>query len=144
MKLLDCTGKLNSHDDYIRIINKLHQICTHIEIVVLDQRHSNKLVNKLKSDVIYKKEVSKWWGTEILGRKNNLYGIKASDELFNLLKQYETFCKSATLDDKGEFWCKLTDFGYDDIAFYDDNINIPLLYTTTHEGYITIRNDLVK
>lgn len=30
----------------------------------------------------------------------------------------------------------------DDIAFFDDK-EIPLLFITTHEGYITIREDLV-
>ena len=143
MKLIDYTGKLNLHNDYVNILTTLQQICTHIEIVVLDQRDSNELVDRLKSDIIYTKKVSKWWGTEMLGGKNNLYGIKASDKLFNLLKKYETFCKSATLDDKGEFWSELTTFGYDDIAFYDDSAT-PLLYTTTHEGYITIREDLIK
>ncbi|MGN0142290.1 MAG: hypothetical protein ACI4AD_08670 [Roseburia sp.] len=35
-----------------------------------------------------------------------------------------------------------TDFGINDIAFFDDD-EMPLLFTTTHEGYITIRNDLL-
>ena len=34
-----------------------------------------------------------------------------------------------------------TDFGYDDIAFYDKD-NRCLLNTTTHEGYIMIDDDL--
>ena len=38
---------------------------------------------------------------------------------------------------------KDTDFGINDIAFFDDK-ELPLLFTTTHEGYITIRDDLFK
>ena len=36
-----------------------------------------------------------------------------------------------------------TDFGMNDIAFFDDK-DLPLLFTTTHEGYIMIRDDLLK
>ena len=39
-------------------------------------------------------------------------------------------------------YAEITEFGSDDIAFFDDN-EIPLLYTTTHEGFIIIREDLI-
>ena len=37
----------------------------------------------------------------------------------------------------------MTNFGDDDIAFFD-NEKEPLLYTVTHEGYIRVREDIYK
>ena len=39
-------------------------------------------------------------------------------------------------------YSELTNFGFDDIAFYDNKENI-LLFTTTHEGYVSVRRDLI-
>lgn len=60
--------------------------------------------------------------------------------MFEYLSQFEAFCKYI-LGDKGDV-VEDTNFGINDIAFFDDK-EIPLLFTTTHEGYITIREDLV-
>ena len=57
------------------------------------------------------------------------------------LEQFETFCKY-TFSNSHDI-VKDTDFGINDIAFFDDK-ELPLLFTTTHEGYITIRDDLFK
>ena len=65
--------------------------------------------------------------------------IKATKELFNYLKNFETFCKFKT-GYYGDYTEK-TDFGINDIAFFDRN-GEELLFTTTHEGYIDIREDL--
>ena len=150
MKLIDYIGKLNCHEDYLKIINKLEQKSLYIEIVIISERESNELVDKLKEDIIGIKKVSKWWGTST-ALQNNLYKIKASKKLFEYLRQYETFCKYYTFDQLEEdgrtnIFCgdqvEYTDFGCDDIVFYDDK-ELPLLYTTTHEGYIMIRDDLL-
>mgnify|MGYP003302391504 CR=1 FL=1 len=142
MELLDYTGKLNSHVDYLKVMNVLKSRTKYIEIVVLDGRKSNDLLNEFKDNVIFVKKVSKWWNTEIRGT-NYLYRLKTSNELFEYLSRFETFCKYFEADEFcGYDRCETTDFGIDDIAFYDD-CDLPLLCTTTHEGYILIREDLM-
>ena len=137
--MIDYTGKLNEHIEYIKILNNLEPKSKFIEIVLIDEKDSNELVKKFKNDIISQKIVSKWWGTET-NAKNKLFKIKASKELFNYLKTFETFCKYYISYTKGDY-NEITDFGLDDIAFYDENNNI-LLCTTTHEGYILIDKSL--
>lgn len=139
--MIDYTGKLNNHKQYIKIIDALEQTTQHIEIVLIDEKETNDLVEKFKSDIISKKIVSKWWGTETVA-KNKLIKIKSSKELFEYLRQFETFCKYHTSFIRGDY-SAITDFGYDDIAFYDEKDEI-LLCTTTHEGYIAINERLLK
>lgn len=142
MELLDYTGKLNNHEEYLNVLNKLEFKTKYIEIVILDGRKSNDLLIKFKDNVVFIKKVSKWWNTEIRGT-NYLYRLKISNELFEYLSKFETFCKYYEADDFLQYdRCEITDFGIDDIAFYDDN-DLPLLCTTTHEGYILIREDLM-
>ena len=146
MNIIDYTGKLNKHEEYIRILNKIEAKCKYIEVVIIDQRKSNELVDKFSNDIIGHKKVSEWWGTETKSA-NNLYKIKASKELFEYLTQYETFCKYYEYGStqkslsRGDY-SEITDFGQDDIAFYDKNDNY-LLFTTTHEGYISISDEIV-
>lgn len=146
MKLIDYTGKLNIHEKYLEIIDKLENKTEYIEIVILDEKDKNELVNQFSKDIILKTKVSKWWGTETTAI-NNLYKIKSSKELFKSLRQYETFCKyhEYGTDNKSlkfEDYSELTNFGADDIAFYSKNDEC-LLFTTTHEGFITINEELV-
>ncbi len=138
--LIDYTGQLNNHEDYVQIIKRMENKCDYIEIVILDERSSNAMVDSLKDDIISKKFVSKWWQTETTV-KNKLFKIKASKKLFDYLYNLNTFCIYSISDDNKEYF-ELTDFGYDDIAFFDNNDSI-LLCTTTHEGYISIREDLI-
>lgn len=141
MKLLDYTGKLNNHDEYLKILEKLKDKSKYIEIVIIFEKGNNELVDTFKNDIIFSKKVSKWWGTES-SAVNNLYRIKASNELFDYLTKFETFCKYFVADNKYYYDRQITtNFGEDDIAFFDDN-DIPLLFTTTHESYIYIREDL--
>lgn len=141
--MIDYTGKLNNHKQYIDILNKLNPHCKYIEIVIIDGRKSNKLIEKFTDDILEVKKVSKWWGTETKG-SNYLYKINFSEELFEYLKQFETFCKYYEYGSNNESlirgdYSEITDFGLDDIAFYNEN-NECLLCTTTHEGYIAINN----
>lgn len=145
--MIDYTGKLNNHEDYINILNKVETMCDYIEIVVIDGKESNDLVNKFKNDILKVKKVSKWWGTKIKD-KNYLYKIKTSKSFFDYIKKYETFCKYYEYGSNKESFKKgdyseITDFGLDDIAFYDNN-NDCLLCTTTHEGYILIKKNIIK
>ena len=141
--MIDYTGKLNNHKQYIDILNKLKPHCKYIEIVIIDGRKSNKLIEKFTNDILEVKKVSKWWETETKG-SNYLYKINFSEELFEYLKQFETFCKYYEYGSNNESlirgdYSEITDFGLDDIAFYNEN-NECLLCTTTHEGYIAINN----
>ena len=144
--MIDYTGKLNEKKDYLRILEKLKSKTSYIEIVILDGKKTNELVTMFQSDIISHNKVNRWWGTITKGQ-NNLYRIKSSDELFNYLKKFETFCKyyhygtTKKSLNHGDY-SEDTDFGIDDIAFYDINGNT-LLNTTTHEGYILISEEIM-
>ena len=139
MELVDYTGKLNSHNEYLQIINQLENKCKYIEYVLVNQDEI-KFVEKFENLIVSLEQKNKWWGTES-SKKNKVYKIKSSKEIFKYLKQFETFCKYTLLKD-GDI-VEDTDFGTNDIAFFDDK-EMPLLFTTTHEGYIIIRDDLLK
>lgn len=140
MEFVDFIGKLNDHEEYLKIIDILKKKSHYIEIVIIDDKYSSGLSEIFKADIISKKIVSKWWGTSGNAR-NKMYKIKVSNALFSKLKEYETFCKYYVDLENGDH-VETTDFGYDDIAFFDDNIE-PLLFTTSHEGYVTAREDLL-
>lgn len=133
MELIDYTGKLNEHDKYIEMLNRLKRKCKYIDITLIDNKESNIFIEKFNEDIIYYKK-----------GKNNTVRFKKTDVFFNFLKRFETFCKyyisdSLGVEDKVEY----TDFGLDNIAFYDDN-ETPLLSTETHEGIILIREDFIE
>ena len=133
MELIDYTGKLNEHDKYIKMLDRLKRKCKYIDITLIDNKERNVITEKFKEDIIYYKK-----------RNNNIVRLKTTDEFFNYLKRFETFCKyyiseNLGVSDKVEY----TDFGLDDIAFYDDN-ETPLLSTETHEGIILIRDDFIE
>lgn len=139
--MIDYTGKLNEHEEYLKILNLLEKKTSYIEIVLIDKKKTNELVEKFKDKIISTQFVSKWWGTETR-IKNKLIKIESSKELFDYLSKFETFCKYYTSENRGDY-SEITDFGYDDIAFYDKFEN-PLLFTTTHEGYIIVSDNLIK
>ena len=139
MKLVDYTGKLNNHDEYLQTIKQLENKSKYIEYVLVDE-YDTKLIENFERFIISLELKNKWWGTKS-SRRNKVYKIKSSNEIFKYLKQFETFCKY-TISNGGDV-VEDTDFGINDIAFFDDK-DIPLLFTTTHEGYITIRDDLFR
>ena len=137
---MDYTGKLNNHKKYIKVLKRLEEKTKYIEIVLIDEKETNDLVEKFKQNIISIELVSSWWGTETEA-KNKLVKINASKELFEYLQKFETFCKYYTSIFRGDH-SETTDFGYDDISFYNENDEM-LLCTTTHEGYIMINEKLV-
>lgn len=139
MKLINYTGKLNNHNEYLQVIRQLENKCRYIEYVLVDEE-DKKFIEKFESLIISKERKNKWWGTKA-HEENQVYKIKATKEIFNYLKKFETFCKYI-ISNSGDI-SEDTDFGINDIAFFDDK-DLPLLFTTTHEGYITIRDDLFK
>lgn len=144
MKLLNYNGKLNNHKDYLLALQLLEKRCDYIELVLMADKCSTKIVSKFKSDIIECKNVTKWWSGKYY-EEHPLYKIKASKELFCYLRKFKTFCYYFRADvynlsyDK----TKYTKFGIDDIAFYESANKTPLLCTTTHECYIMIREDLI-
>lgn len=139
--MIDMTGKLNNHDNYLNILMFLEKQCSYIEVFLIDGKETNNLIDKFKNNIISSKYVSKWLGSEING-KNKLIKLKSNKDIFEYLKCFETFCKYYFSCEYGDCPVK-TDFGDDDIAFYDKDNNL-LLCTTTHEGEIFICDDLMK
>ena len=99
--MIDYTGKLNCHENYLKILNILEKKTSYIEIVLIDKKRTNELVNKFKDKIISTELVSKWWGTETRG-KNKLFKIMATKELFDYLSDFETFCKYYISEGKGD------------------------------------------
>lgn len=139
MKLLDYTGKLNSHSEYLQVMKRLENKCKYIDYILVDE-DEKEFIERFENLVISVKLKNRWWGTKSGGR-SKIYKLKASKEVFKYLRQFETFCKYF-VSDKGDI-AEETDFGINDIAFFDDEDELPLLFTTTHEGYIMIREDLL-
>lgn len=130
---------LNDHNEYLKILNILEQKTTYIEYVLVDE-DDTQFIETLKNNIVTQKAVNKWWGTKT-SQRCSLYKIKASSEVFSQLKKYSTFCILKT-GDWGDY-TEITDFGINDIAFFDDKLE-PLLFTTTHEGYIQLRMDVIN
>ena len=117
------------------MLDILEKKCSFIGIGSMDYRH-HEIVEKFNSNIIKKEKSSSWWGTKT-SFIYTLYYIKTSKELFDYLRKYETFCKSVN------YKAKETNFGVDDIAFFDKNDNL-LLRTTTHEGFIFVDESIDK
>ena len=129
--------ELNEHSDYVKVINILESKTKYIEYVVVDEDDVG-LIDYLQGDIIQQKYVNKWWGTKT-SQSCCLYKIKSTPKLFSRLKKFSTFCIFKT-GDCGDY-VESTDFGINDIAFFDDKSE-PILFTTTHEGYIALRKDI--
>ena len=137
---VDYEGKLNNHKDYLKILNILEKKSDFIGIV-----GEHEITKKFKNDIIKTEESSSWWSEET-SCVENIYYIKASSELFNFLRKYETFCKTIVYKNIFNYetlQAETTDFGVNDIAFFDRNDNI-LLATVTHEGFIHVADVVDK
>lgn len=128
---------LNEHNEYLKILKVLEQRTKYVEYVLVDE-DDTRLIDNLQDCIFAQKNVNKWWGTES-SQRCRLYKIKASPKLFSQLKKFSTFCELKT-GDWGDY-TESTDFGINDIAFFDDKTE-PILFTTTHEGYIELRDDI--
>ena len=145
--MIDYTGKLNEHEKYIEMLNVLDKDCDYIEVVIVDGSKNNHIVNRFNKDVISYRSVSMWWCT-VTKKSHYLFKIKYTRKLLEYLKTFETFCKYHEYGSNEETlrrgdYGETTDFGMDDIAFYDKNGRC-LLSTTTHEGYVSINSELVE
>ncbi len=133
--------KLNNHEDYLKMLNILEKKSDFIGIA-----GKHEITDKFKSDIIKIEKSSSWW-TEETSYVELIYYIKASSELFAFLRKYETFCKTIVYKNKyfnyETLETETTDFGEDDIAFFDSDCNI-LLATVTHEGFIYVAENIDK
>ena len=138
---VDYEGKLNNHEDYLKILYLLEKKSDFIGIA-----GKHEITDKFKNDIIKIEKSSSWW-TEETSYVECIYYIKASSELFDFLRKYETFCKTIVYKNKyfnyETLQAETTDFGVDDIAFFDSDCNI-LLATVTHEGFIHVSADVDK
>lgn len=139
MQLIDYTGKLNEHEKYLKIISLLEEKSKFMEYILIYDGDT-KLIDKFSSEIISVRFKNKWWGTKS-SKSVKIYRFRVNEEIFNYLKKFETFCKYV-VSNNGDYVIE-TNFGINDITFYDDE-DLPLLFTTTHEGYIMIRDDLLK
>ena len=139
VKFVDATGKINSYKEYKRVIKQLENKSKYIEYVLVDEDDTT-FIEKFRDLIISIDCKKKWWGTKS-GKRHKIYKLYSSEDIFKYILQFETFCKY-NISSCGDI-VENTDFGINDIAFFDDK-DMPLLFTTTHEGYITIRNDLFE
>lgn len=139
MKLIDYAGKLNHHDKYLEMMKILEKKCRYMEYVLIDE-NDTVFVEKFDRFIVSVKKKNTWWGTKS-ARESKAFRLQSSREIFEYLKRMETFCKYVR-SDNGDI-VERTDFGINDIAFFDDE-KLPLLYTTTHEGEILVREDIVR
>ena len=143
MKLIDYRNKLNTHDEYLKILEILRKKCEHIELIIIDgkDKYSNPIVREFKDDIVLVKK--DYCGYSTL---NDVVYIKATKNFFDYLTRYETFCKyyyAHTKENNDSYdKCENTNFGYDDIVFFDKEGNV-LLFTTTHECNISISEKLL-
>ena len=89
MKLVDYTGKINSHDEYLEILKKLEKKSQYIEYVLVDETDT-KFIEKFTSLIVSMTSKNKWWGTKTGGRGRQVYKIKSSKDIFQHLNKFET------------------------------------------------------
>ena len=136
-------GKLNNHEDYLKMLGILKNKCKFIGISCVCE-FDHELVKEFKNDIMCIEKSNTWWGF-VTSYTAVLYYIKSSNELFDYLKKYETFTKyifgnrNAKIGDEVE----RTNFGYNDIAFFDENDQL-LLKTITHEGDVLVSDSIDK
>ena len=139
---VDYTGKLNNHEDYLKMLKVLEKKCEFIGIT-----DDHEIVDEFRKDIIGSEKSYDIWGIWT-SYERIIYYIEASESLFEYLKKYETFSKYITgkiriifnREETGDY-VDLTNFGTSDIAFYDKEQNV-LLRTNTHEGFVYARKDI--
>lgn len=139
MNLVDYTGNVNQHEEYLELLKILEEKCQMIEYTIINDEDL-ELIERFKEEILSVNSKRKWWGTKS-SKERQVYKIKSSSEVFRYLRQFETFCKF-DISQEGDI-IQETDFGINDIAFFG-NQELPLLFTTTHEGYITVREDVMR
>ena len=65
MKLIDYTGKINNHSEYLEILKRLEKKSKYIEYVLVDE-DDTAFIKKFNDSIIAMAYKSKWWGTKCL------------------------------------------------------------------------------
>ena len=130
--------QLVSREQYHALLQKLEPEAAFIVLTQIDRRDPEAEVIRRAGDcmeLLERKPVWNWLGTVRLGDPAEQYTFAASRSFFIYLRKFESFFLNEPND------LRITDFGYDDIAFLDRDRQ-PLFYTTTHEGYAYLRRGL--
>ncbi len=135
--------RLTSREQHLKLLDALEKRTRTIEIVqICGEDLDEPLIRAAMPFLIKKELVNKWHGTKCGGRGAPRFTIRAAKAFFAHLRKYEGFFRNLTnengLDDFRE-----TDFGLDDIAFLDSGGAV-LFFTTTHEGYAYIAENLSR
>lgn len=59
MKLIDYTGQLNNHNEYLKVIKQLEKKCKNIEYVLVDEDET-KFIDQFKNFIISSRYKNKW------------------------------------------------------------------------------------
>ena len=140
MKYCDIT--LTDHRQFLSLLAALEKETAVIEIVQVNGEDEDTPLIKAAMPFLIKKEiVNKWHGTKRGGKGAPKLTFRADKAVFAHLRKYEHFFGNS----RDEYGCDTvieTDFGQDDIAFLDNN-GEPLFFTTTHEGYAVIAEEVL-
>ena len=140
MKYCDIT--LTDHKQFLSLLAALERQTAVIEIVQVNGEDEDAPLIKAAMPFLIKKElVNKWHGTRRGGRGAPKLTVRADKAFFAHLRKYEHFFENS----RDEYDCDTvieTDFGQDDIAFLNSS-GEPLFFTTTHEGYAVIAEEVL-
>lgn len=137
--------ELTNHEQYLRLLEKLRKKTVRIMLVQINEADEREpILAKALScmKLIEKRYVNKWPGTVRKGSKVPQYLFRADERFFKFLEGFPAFF----FNRKDQWGCDLveeTDFGQDDIAFFDKEQRM-LFYTTSHEGYAYGKPDLIQ
>jgi len=144
-EMIDYDTNIQTHEQFVELLLKLRKLTKYITIVQPYRKNKGEpLIRKAMNsmELIDEYRSHEWYGTYTLGY-GYVYEFDVKyKEFFKDLMRYEAFY--IPLEDKyGCYRPQKTDFGFDDIAFLDEDKQ-PLFYTTTHEGYSMIHPDVLE
>lgn len=134
---------IENHEQYLTLLKKLKDRTAYIVIVQVFRDKKDKLINHADSTMrlLEEKLADEWPGTKTYGGKNLQKVYAANDEFFDYLESFSSFFFSH-IGKNEEFIVERTEFGVNDIAFYDIRKRC-LFFTTTHEGYASLHENLL-
>ena len=117
---------ITSHEQHLELLRALEGRTRYIELVQVDEVVNFALDNMI---LLEKGFVNEWEGTRAVR-----YKFESNKVFFEFLRRFEAFFIN---EEEGVPFREMrTDFGIDDICFFDEK-NKMLFWTTTHEGYGT-------
>lgn len=132
---------LNSHKDYIKLLNKLKENIFYLEIILNDESDL-RILELFKDNIIFVKKVNSWWGLQNKHFfKTKLFRLKMDNKLYNFFCTFDTFgyIENVGIESNKNF----SNFGKNDVAFLDKQENV-ILRTDIKNGYIDISFNFFK